>query len=177
MKDVLCFEVNDWHKYPKFFDEWFDFESDKHEGQNWIKDLDAYAKENRLCIKVVCVDMSVSLVVTAPKSWVNEHIPEFADEKWAGYCIYKYPHPWMNDYIYLQSNGIEPVRDEKYESKRKSLLEDLHMQFTEEELENFKPHNVYGCPSGELFLDWTDENYGAKEWVDGKPYEASKEEK
>ena len=121
MRDVLCFEVNNWYKYPKFFDEWFDFESDKHEGQNWIKDLDAYAKENRLCIKVVCVDMSVSLVVTAPKSWVKEHITEFTDE----------------------------------------------------ELENFKS-NVYGCPSGELFLDWTGENYGAQEWIDGKPYREEK---
>ena len=176
MKDIICFEVNDWHQYPKFFDEWYDFGSDKHEGKNWLKDLDVYAKENKLCIKVVAIDMAISLVITAPKTWVKENIPEFEDERWVGYCIYKYPQPWMNDYIYWQFDGIDPVSDEKYENKRKAELADLYMQFTEEERENFKPHNIYGSPSGELFLDWTEENFGAKEWVDGRPYEVIEEE-
>lgn len=167
MKDIVCFEVNDWHKYPKFFDEWFDFGNEKHKGKNWLKDLNAYAKENRLCIKVVCVDVAISLVITAPKDWVDKNIPEFKDERWVGYCVYKYPQPWVNDYIYCQFDGREFVRDEK----RKSDIEDLYMQFTEEEREAFKPHNIYGSPSCELFLDWTEENFGAKEWEDGKPYE------
>lgn len=170
MKGIVCFEVNDWHRYPKFFDEWFDFGSGRHEAENWMKDLDAYAKRNRLCIKVVCVDMAVSLVVTAPKSWVKENIPEFDDERWVGYCVYRYPWPWINDYVKHQIDGIDPIEDEKYERRRKSDLEDLYMQFTEEERESFLPHNTYGSPSGETFLDWEQKNFGAREYVDGKEY-------
>lgn len=170
MKGIVCFEVNDWHKYPKFFDEWFDFGSDKHEGKNWLKDLDAYAKENRLCIKVVCVDMAVSLVITAPADWVEKNLLEFRDQRWRDYCEYRYPAPFFNDAVKAQPDGIGYVDDEKYEKKRRELLETLHYQFSDSELENLKPHNIYGCPSGELFLDWKEENYGAREWEDGHPF-------
>jgi hypothetical protein len=44
----------------------------------------------------------------------------------------------------------------------------LRSSFTKKEIEAFKPHNIVGSPSGENFLDWVPENYGAKEWVDGK---------
>ena len=175
MKDVVCFEVNNWYTYPKFFDEWFDFESDKHEGKNRIKDFDAYAKENKLCIKVVCVDMAISLVITAPEDWVKKNIPEFEDEKWVGYCVYKYPWPWRNDYIYLQPTGVDPVESKAHEDERRRDLSILHTQFSEEELENLKPHNIMGSPSGEAFLDWTEENFGVKEWEDGKPFEVREE--
>ena len=171
MKDVICFEVNDWHRdWPAFFDEWFDFGSDKHEGKNWMKDLDAYAKENRLCIKVVCVDMAVSLVVTAPVDWVEKNLPEFRDQRWRDYCEYKYPSPFFNDQVKWQPRGIEYEENEDYEKRRRSLLSTLHLQFSEEELENFKPHNLVGSPSGELFLDWSKENFGAKEWENGHIY-------
>lgn len=170
MKDVICFEVNDWHRYPKFFDEWFDFGGDRHEGKNWMKDMDAYAKENRLCVKVVCVDMAVSLVVTAPVEWVKKNIPEFEDERWQNYCVYKYPYPVHNDCTYLQIEGIEPVYDEKHRKMREEELYWFHLQFTEEDIENLKPHNIVGSPSGETFLDWKEENYGAWEYVDGKKY-------
>ena len=164
MKDVVCFEVNDWHNYPKFFDEWYNLsENDKHPGRRWFPDLNAYAKENKLCIKVAAIDMAISLVITAPKDWVKKNIPEFEDERWVGYCVYKYPHPWINDYIYWQFDGIEPKENENYVKERKANLEIFHQQFTEEEIENFKPHNTYGQPSGESFLDWAEENFGAIE--------------
>lgn len=170
MKDIVCFEVNDWHSYPKFFDEWFDFGNEKHKGLNWLKDLDAYAKENRLCIKVVCVDMAVSLVVTAPKKWVEDNIPEFRQKKWRDYCVYTYPWPYFNDCKCLFLEGVRPVRDADYKKRRESDLEMLRSSFTKKEIEAFKPHNIVGSPSGENFLDWVPENYGANEWVDGCIY-------
>lgn len=175
MKDVICFEVNDWDKYPKYFDEWFDHKLHKHSGARWIPELDAYAKENKLCIKIVVVDMSISLVITAPKDWVKKNIPEFEDEKWVGSCVFKYPWPWKNDYIYCQPDGLNPEENKEHEDRRKNDLYLLHEQFTDEEIENFKPHNTFGSPSGENFLDWIEENYGAREWEDGKPYESKKE--
>ena len=172
MKDVICFEVNDWHRYPKFFDEWFDFGNEKHKGKNWLKDLGSYAKENRLCIKVVCVDMAISLVITAPKSWVKENIPEFEDEKWRWECVYDYPSPWKNDCPYHPFSGFTLENSpEEHLKERESKLWMLHQQFSDEEIENFRPHNILGIPSGELFLDWIPENYGAREWEDGKPFE------
>jgi len=169
MKDVMCFEVNDWHKYPKIFEEWFDFSSKKHEN-SWVPDMDRWAKENRLCIKIVVIDISVSLVVTAPKDWVEKNIPEFKDQRWLDYCEYKYPSPFFNDQIKWQPRGIEYEENEEYEKRRRDILSTLHLQFSEEELENFKPHNLVGSPSGELFLDWFSGNFGAKEWEDGHIY-------
>jgi len=111
MKDIICFEVNDWEKYPKFFDEWFDYsENDKHSGENWLIDLDTYAKENKLCIKVTNIDMSVSLTVTAPKNWAIKNCCELFEKEW-------------EEYLYVDQ--------------------------------------ACGYPSGEVFFDWKEENFGA----------------
>ena len=168
-KKIICFEVNDWYKYPKVFDEWFDFSSKKHE-DSWVPDMDKWAKDNNLCIKIVVIDISVSLVVTAPWDWVEKNIPEFSDQRWLDYCEFKYPSPFFNDQVNFQLNGIEYLENEEYSRERRSLLETLHHQFSDEELENLKPHNILASPSGELFLDYAEENFGAMEWQKGKVY-------
>lgn len=169
---ILCMEINDWVQYPAFFNEWFDWGSDKHEGKNWMKDMDAYAKKNRLCVKVVSVDMSISLLITAPESWVRENLPELKEKRWQDYCVFKYPQPFVNDSVKLLGPGPRAREDENHERERRRLLDLLHRQFSDKEIGNFKPHNILGAPSGEVFLDWLPENYGAREYEDGKVLEA-----
>lgn len=117
MKDVICFEVNDWDEYPVFFNEWFDPRG--NHSSPIIIDLDKYAKENKLCIKVVAVDMSISFIITAPKEWVENNIEEFNKGILADYYICNKP--------------------------------------------DLKPYMFTGCPSGEAFLDYKEENFGAIE--------------
>lgn len=165
MKDVICFEVNDWFEYPKFFEEWFDYsENDKHPGKNYMKDLDAYAKENKLCIKVKVIDMSVSLIITAPKEWVEKNIPEFFEKKWQDKCVSLYPAPFYNEHTENEDITIKKYQEE-YTKERKALLAQLHAQFSDEEIDNFKPHNILSG-SGETFFDWIENNYGAVEVLD-----------
>lgn len=168
--EVICFEVNDWEPYPAIFDEWFDF-SGKSGHDDWIGDLDRWAGENRLCIKVVVVDMSVSLVVTAQKKWVDENIPEFREEIWQGWCFYTYPAPYWNDCtdFLLHRDGKPVVAEcEEHVLRRRHDLEQMHRIYTEKQIASFVPHDLTGSPSGESFLDWCEENFGASEWEDGK---------
>ena len=122
MTDLICFEVNDWHEYPKYFDEWFDYGLHRHGGCKWMPDLDKFAKENELCVQVVVIDMAISMMFTGTKKWAEEHIPELFEEKWNKECVYG-----MGDIV---------------------------------------PHEIKGSPSCEFFLDWTEDNFGAKELIE-----------
>ena len=119
MSDLICFEVNDWHKYPKYFDEWFDHRLHRHSGCKWMPDLDKFAKDNKLCVQIVIIDMAVSRMFTAEKEWAEEHIPELFEDKWFKECVY----------------GVGDI----------------------------VPHEIKGHPSCEFFLDWTEDNFGARE--------------
>lgn len=165
MKDLICFEVNDWHEYPKFFNEWYDCsQSDKHAGENRLPDLDKYAKENRLCVKVCLIDIAISLLFTAPKKWVEENIPEFSEEWWQDRCVYKYPYPFKNDCKYYPFSGYTLENSPKeYLEERERDLYFLQHSYTQEDIENFKPHNIMGHPSCEPFLDYEEKNFGAIE--------------
>lgn len=169
MTDLICFEVNDWHEYPKFFDEWFDHPNGIHSGENWLIDLDAYAKENKICIKIHTLDMAASLLVTAPKKWVEDNIPEFKEEWWQDRCVYKYPWPYLNDCKYHPFSGFT-LEDspKKHLEERDYQLWHLKHYYTEEDIENFKPHNIMGCPSCEPFLDYEEKNFGAIEVLTGE---------
>ena len=123
MKDIICFEVNDWHKYPKYFDEWYNYKLHRHGGCKWFPDLDKMAKENKLCIQVVVIDMAISMMFTAPREWIMKTCPELlTDPKWTEECVY--------------GQGSDII-----------------------------PHEIKGQPSCEYFLDWTEDNFGAKELV------------
>lgn len=161
-KDIMCFEINDWHEYPSCFDEWFDLES--HKGKQWLIDLNKYAKENKLCIKVCVIDMAISLVITAHRDWVEKNCPELLEKKWENYCVYKYPWPYQNDCDYYPDEPSKDESERKENEDRQRELYFFHKQFTAEEIENFKPHNICGSPSGEPFYDWEEENFGAREF-------------
>jgi len=88
MTDLICFEVNDWHKYPKYFDEWFGHRLHRHSGWKWMPDLDKFAKDNRLCVQTVVVDMAVSMMFTATREWAEKNIPELFEDKWHEDCVY-----------------------------------------------------------------------------------------
>ena len=164
MKDIICFEVNDWEDYPKYFEEWFNHLNGLHEGENWMIDLDRFGKDNKICIKVYVIDMAVSLLCTAPKTWVDENIPEFKEEWWQDRCVYKYPWPYGNDCKYYPFSGFTSEDSPKeHIEDRKSKLWHLHHYYTNEDIENFKPHNIMGHPSCEPFLDYEEENFGAIE--------------
>lgn len=171
--EVICFEVNDWEVYPKIFDEWFDFsDGSPHGDGNWIADLDRWARENRLCIKAAVVDMSISLVITAPKKWVDENIPEFREKIWRDWCIYTYPAPYWNDctdFLIHKDEKLMVAECEDHVLRRKRDLEELHRVYTDKQIASFMPHDLTGSPSGETFLDWKEQNFGAGEWEDGKP--------
>lgn len=123
MTDLVCFEVNDWHDYPKYFDEWYNYKLHRHGGCKWFPDLNKMAKENKLCIQVVVIDMAISMMFTAPRDWVEKTCPELlTDPKWTEECVY--------------GQGSDIV-----------------------------PHEIKGQPSFEYFLDWTEDNFGAKELV------------
>lgn len=79
MEDIIYFELNNWFEgrdYPDNdrFREWFG--DDFHlffDDENWVK-------ENKLCVVVTLVDMSVNFCVTATKRWVEANCPELLSE-------------------------------------------------------------------------------------------------
>lgn len=161
MKNIICFEVNDWYEYPKYFDEWF--HSDKH-AKTFLVDLDKYAKENKLCIKVQTIDMAANMTITAPREWVEKNCPELFEQYWEDRYVSKYPWPFMNDCKYHPDSGfaLEDSPEEHLRERGRALYV-LHQSYTKEEIENFKPHNLMGTYSGESFFDWKEENFGAIE--------------
>lgn len=122
MTDLICFEVNDWHEYPKYFDEWYNYKLHRHSGCKWMPDLDKFAKDNRLCVQIVIIDMAVSMMFTATREWAEKNIPDLFEDKWMKECVYG--------------------------------------------LGNIVPHEIKGHPSCEFFLDWTEDNFGAKELIE-----------
>lgn len=73
--EIIYFEVNHWamrEDYPEQepFPTWMDdYNLDKYLGN------DEWVKENKICVVMFPVDMSMSFMVTAPKSWVEKVCP------------------------------------------------------------------------------------------------------
>ena len=73
--DVVYFSVNNWmygHDYPPTdnFRKWLG--NDLHQS---FRD-EPWVRENKLCVRCGCIDMSQNYCVTAPRKWVEENCPE-----------------------------------------------------------------------------------------------------
>lgn len=73
-QDIVCFELNNW--VPG------DYYPDEEPFTTWIgNDCNMYfndkdwVKENKLCVVMSIIDMSVNFCVTAAKEWVENHCP------------------------------------------------------------------------------------------------------
>ena len=149
MKDIVCFEFNDWDPgegYPDMppFSSWMEMSCSPLKLP--IFHDDDWVKENKLCIIETAVDMSISYLVTAPRKWVEDNCPYLLTEEGEDWII-KYPYPYLND------EAIE---------RSISMKSDI---FTEDEIESIKgkeyePHDLVGAPSGLHFLDYTEKNIG-----------------
>lgn len=74
--DVCYIELNNWfcgRDYPvtEPFISWI--KENKFSDKTWCK-------ENRLCVCVYAIDMSVNYLITAPKSWVKSNCPKLLTE-------------------------------------------------------------------------------------------------
>lgn len=74
--DVVYFEVNNWFSgrdYPctPTFCKWMREEINPHH----LSD-DSWCKENKICVYIQYVDMSINYTVSAKKEWVLENCPE-----------------------------------------------------------------------------------------------------
>lgn len=88
MDDIVYFEVNNWcagENYPteEPFTTWLSNDC-KQQLMN-----DEWAKENKICVVFMVVDMSFNYAVTAPLSWVKEHCPIILEEPWKSKFCYK----------------------------------------------------------------------------------------
>ena len=73
--EIIYFHLNNWYageNYPNAepFLTWI-----RGDGLSLLN-TDKFAKENKICVVVYPVDMSISYNITAPKKWVEENCPE-----------------------------------------------------------------------------------------------------
>ena len=80
-EEIIYFELNDWFPvdfYPNCepFLTWMENETDGSplRDENWLK-------ENKICVKSFAVDMSISFLITAPKSFVEKVCPALLEEE------------------------------------------------------------------------------------------------
>ena len=69
--DVIYFSINNWFRgrdYPigEPFDSWM----------REYKLTDEWCKENKICVKVGSIDMSINFCVTATREWVEKNCPQ-----------------------------------------------------------------------------------------------------
>jgi hypothetical protein len=148
MEEIIYFEVDNWFSgrdYPPIepFISWMG--NDLH---LTLAD-DAWAKENKICVKAKMVDMSVAFCVTAPRSWVEKVCPELLSDK-----------EYTYDIIY--SGSIRKTHKEKFSNF----------------LRHPKSNGiVYGRVGGGWeFLEYKEENFGVTWEPDEDDYEDENEE-
>ena len=76
-QEIIKVSVNNWwagNDYPE------DFEMELEPGKSPFLDKN-FCKENKLCVIVGTIDMSVNYTITAPADWVKKHIPSVLSTK------------------------------------------------------------------------------------------------
>lgn len=131
MMDIVYFELNNWFSgrdYPDAepFISWM--RDDLHQrfwDESWVK-------ANRLCVAAGFYDMSQNFLITAPKSWVEEHCPElltkyreflrFPDPKSDGEVYGRFARPFLE---YEEENiGITEYEDNYWDEPIESEDDD-----------------------------------------------------
>ena len=80
MEEIIYFELNNWFSgrdYPDAepFNTWMEDDLKlKFEDYEWCK-------ENKLCVIMNMIDMSIDFLIAAPKSWVLENCPDLLSDK------------------------------------------------------------------------------------------------
>lgn len=167
LEDLVCFEVNNWtpgEDYPlcEPFISWMGNDLNlKFGDEDWCK-------KNRICVKGSAVDMSVSFQVTATREWVEQNcacllLPEYTE------FVYTYPEPYFSDW-YLNRPSLSD-RMTEWQEKLKRRFEENKARI----LKDLKPSDLTGMPSGNAFLDYTEENIGLI-WVDEDDHVIKEEE-
>ena len=149
MKDIICFEVNNWTPGEDFPTE-EPFLSWMADDLNLQFHDNAWVKEQKICVLEAVVDMSISFLVTAPKKWVEENCPCLLKEEWRKFII-EYPEPYCNEYNLNRTDYAVEERAElkkEFEENKEKLLKDLQTS------------DLVGYPSDQRFLNYTKENIG-----------------
>lgn len=143
--DVIYFSVNNWfcgRDYPDTpaFNKWLGDDLK----QTFMDD--AWAKENKLCIRHGCIDMSFNYVVSAPREWVEKNCPELLSD---------------GEYTYtLISCGKDGEKRTDYPKKYSDFV-------FEPEEDGSAPEDNWGWP----FLDYCEENFGSQWYEDPSYYD------
>lgn len=109
-EEIIYFELNNWfagRDYP-----------DAEPFNTWLGNDDSlyftcerWVKENKLCVTIGLVDMSLDFCIAAPKSWVEANCPKLLTDEECG-----------STYItsYYDSEKNERVEEERYDSNKYS---------------------------------------------------------
>ena len=135
--EVVYMEFNNWfagRDYPEAepYDTWLG--DDMHlyfSDENWVK-------ENKLCVVVSNIDMSVNFCITALKSWVEENCPTMLSDE-----------SFTSEFISTSKDGTKVTEHEGY-FKDFLRFPDEYGDVT----------GRFGCP----FLEYSEENIGVKYW-------------
>lgn len=79
MSNIVYFELNDWFSgrdYPNAepFRTWMDDDVLQFCDKKWVK-------ENKLCVVVESIDMSINVCVTATEEWVKQNCPKLLSDE------------------------------------------------------------------------------------------------
>lgn len=96
MSEIVYFELNNWfagRDYPP-------------DGKlsTWVEtgqfNNDAWCRENKICVRSGCIDMSENWCITAPKEWVMAWCPELVEGGEYTYiiCVYQNGKNWEEEH-------------------------------------------------------------------------------
>lgn len=130
-QDVIYFELNNWFAgkdYP-----------DAEPFRTWMKDSvlqfsdDEWVKENKLCVYISMVDMSVNFCITATREWVEKNCPKLLSDEGL-------------DTVFIHQSANE-TKEVKEEWRYKDFL-----RFPDDGVVKGR----FGCP----FFEYSEENFG-----------------
>ena len=141
---VIYFSVNNWFLGRDF--------PDTPNFRKWLGDDlnqtfmdDAWAKENKLCIRHGTIDMSFNYVVSAPREWVEKNCPELLTD---------------DEYTYgIMSHSKDGEKRTDYTKKYSDFV------FKPEE-DGSAPEDDWGWP----FLEYCEENFGCQWYYEEPDY-------
>lgn len=146
MKDIIYLEFNNWfggRDYPEIpnIEDWVGRCDDPDYDSPLIED--EWCKEQKICVAVGTIDMSINFCITATREWVEKNCPEcLTDDN------------YTSDFIVTDKNG-KHIKTETFSYK----------MFRCEPDENGKVYGRFGWP----FLEYKEENFG-RTWYDERDY-------
>ena len=153
MKDIVCFEVDNWiagKDYPaeEPFLAWMGNDLQlKFMDEKWCK-------ENKLCVKITNIDMSVCFLVTCKREWIEKNCPCLFTDNNSKFIV-TYPYPYVNEWRLNKGSELADRLKAKFENMKPEILKD------------YKPSELQGRISRLSFLDYEEKNFGAV-WFDGE---------